>query len=78
MQEYYHNEPRFNRVYSRDNLHKKIKDGLYIINLDEYSNTGTHWISLYVLNNNNVTYFDSFGVDHIPKEIEKNYQWLYH
>ena len=71
MQEYYHNEPRFNRVYSRDNLHKKIKDGLYIINLDEYSNTGTHWISLYVLNNNNVTYFDSFGVDHIPKEIEK-------
>ena len=57
---------------------KKIKDGAYIINLDEYYNTGTHWISLYVLNNNNVTYFDSFGVDHIPKEIEKNYQWLYH
>ena len=31
---------------------------------------GTHWIALYALNNN-VTYFDSFGVEHIPKEIWK-------
>ena len=37
-------------------------------NLDEYSNIGTHWIALYALNN--VTYFDSFGVKHISKEIE--------
>ena len=48
----------------------KIKDGTYVINLDEYSNTGTHWIVLYV-NNKTVTYFDSFGVEHIPKEIKK-------
>ena len=59
---------KFNGVYSRDNLPDKIKDGAYIINLDEYSDIGTHWVTLYVVNNN-VTYFDSFGVEHIPKEI---------
>ena len=66
---YYENESRFNGVYSRYNL-SKIKDGEYIINLDEYSDIGTHWVALWV-NNNNVTYFDSFGVEHIPKEIIK-------
>ena len=63
MQKYYENEPRLNNVYSRDNL-PKIKDGAYIINLDEYSDIGTHWVALW-LDNNNVTYFDSFGVEHI-------------
>ena len=58
----YQNEPRVNGVYSRDNL-SKIKDGAYVVNLDEYSNIGTHWVALYV------TYFDYFGVEHIPKEI---------
>ena len=58
---------RFNGIFSRDNL-PKIKDGSYVINLHEYSDIGTHWVSLYV-QNNNVTYFDSFGVEHIPKEI---------
>ena len=46
----------------------KIRDGVYIINLDEYSDIGTHWVALHV--NNNVTYFDSFRVKHIPKEIK--------
>ena len=55
MQKYYQNERRFNGVYSRDSL-PKIKDGAYIINLDEYSDIGTHWVALYV--QNNVTYFD--------------------
>ena len=68
IQKYYQNEPRFNAVYSRDNL-TKIKYGAYIINLDEYSNIGTHWVALYV-HNDDVTYFDSFGVEHIPKEIK--------
>ena len=68
IQKYYQNEPRLNGVYSRDNL-PKIKDGAYVINLDEYSDIGTHWIVLYVLNND-VTYFDDFGVEHIPKEIK--------
>ena len=70
MQAYYQNEPRFNGVYSRDNLSHKIKDGEYVINLDESSNIGTHWIALHV-NNKTATYFDSFGVEHIPKEIKK-------
>ena len=68
IQKYYQNEPRFNGVYSRDNL-PKIKDGAYVINLDEYSDIGTHWVALYI-QNNDVTYFDSFGVEHIPKEIK--------
>ena len=70
IQKYYQNEPRFNGVYSRDNLPNKIKDGAYVINLDGYSDIGTHWTALYSLNNN-VTYFDSFRVEHIPKEIKK-------
>ena len=60
---YYHNEPRFNGVYSRDNLPNEI-------NLDPYSDGGTHWNALYALNNN-ITYFDSFKVEHIPEEIKK-------
>ena len=63
IQKYYQNEPRFNGVYSRDNL-PRLNDGAYIINLDEYSDIGTHWITLYV-QNNDATYFDSFGVEHI-------------
>ena len=63
------NEPIFNGVYSRNNLPKKIKKGAYVINFDEYENTGTHWIALFV-KTNEVIYFDSFGIEHIPKEIE--------
>ena len=69
IQRYYQNEPKFNHVNSRNNL-SKIKDGTYIINLDEYELIGTHWIDLDV-NDNNVTYFDSFGVENVPKEIIK-------
>ena len=68
--EYYSNEPRFNGVYSRDNLPKITKKGAYVINLDEYENTGTHWIALFV-KTNEVIYFDSFGIEHIPKEINE-------
>ena len=68
IQKYYQNKPRFNVVYSRDNL-PKINDGAYVINLGEYSDIGTHWVASYV-HNDDVTYFDSFGVKHIPKEIK--------
>ena len=68
IQKYYENESRFNGVYSRDDLLNKIKDGTYVINLDEYTDTGTDWIAFYV---KNITYFDSSGVEHIPKEIIK-------
>ena len=46
ISEYYKNEPRFNGVYSRNNLPNKIKKGAYVINLDEYKNTGTNWVAL--------------------------------
>ena len=68
IQKYYQNESRFNGVYSRDNL-TEIRDEAYVINFDEYSDIGTHWVPLHV-NNDDVTYFDSFGVEHIPKEIK--------
>ena len=59
IQKYYQNELRFNGVFSRDNL-QKIKDEAYIINLDEYSNIETHWVALYVQNNDVIL----FGVEH--------------
>ena len=63
-------ESRSNGFYSRDNLPNKTKGGAYVINLDEYSDIGTHWIALYV-KNNDITYFYSFGAEHIPKEIKE-------
>ena len=65
IQKYYQKEPKFNGVYSKNNL-SKIKNGTFIRILDEYESIGTHWITLYV-NAKNVTYFDSFGVEHILK-----------
>ena len=67
--DYFKNEPRFNGVFSRNNLPKTIKNGAYVINLDKYKNTGTHWVVLFV--KNKVIYFDSFGVEHTPEEVKK-------
>ena len=69
IQNCYRNEPKFNGACSRNNL-PKIKDETYITNIDEYESIGAHWIALYV-NRDNVLYFDSFGVKHIPIEIRK-------
>ena len=69
MRKYYQNEPRFNGLYSRDILPKWIKHGAYVTNLDDYSDVVTHWIALHV-KNIEIIYFDSFGVQHVPKEIE--------
>ena len=55
IQNYYQNEPKFNGVYSRNNL-PKIKDVTYIINPDEFKSIGTHWIALHV-NGNNIAFF---------------------
>ena len=65
IQKYYQNQPRVNAVFSRNNFPQKIKDGAYIINLDEYTDVGSHWIALF-FNKNNIIYF---GVKHFPKEI---------
>ena len=70
IQKYYKNEPRFNGVFSRDNMPKKIKDGAYIINLDEYADAGTPWIALFCYRSE-IVYFDSFGVEHVPEEIKE-------
>ena len=70
ISEYYKNEPRFNGIYSRNYLPNKIEKGAYVINLDEYENTGRHCVSLFVKANEAI-YFDSFGIEHIPKEINK-------
>ena len=70
IQKYYKNEPTFNSVFSRKNLRKKIKDGAYVINLDKYADVGTQWIAL-CCNRNEIVYFDSFGVEHIPEEIKE-------
>ena len=72
IRKYYQNEPRFNGVYSRNNLPKKIIDGAYVINLDEYADVGTHWIALFC-NINKIVYFDSFGVEHVPEEIKETF-----
>ena len=70
VQKYYQNEPRFNDFFSRNNLPKTIKDGTYVINLDEYGDVGTHWIALFC-NRNDIVYFDSFRVEHITEEIKE-------
>ena len=72
IKKYYKNEPRFNGVFSKNNLPKKeIKDGAYIINLDEYANVSTHWIALFCKKKNEIVYFDSFGVEYIPNDIKE-------
>ena len=48
IQKYYQNEPRYNGAFSKNNLPKKIKDGTYVINLDEYADVGRHWIALFL------------------------------
>ena len=49
---------------------KRIKDGAYVINLDEYADIGTHWIALYCTEIEDI-YLYSFGAEHVPKEIKK-------
>ena len=70
IQKYFQNEPRFNRVFSRDNIFlSEIKDGAYVINLDDYADVSTHWIALFC-NRNEIVYFHSFGVEAVPEEIK--------
>ena len=70
IKDYYENDPRFNGAYSGDNLPK------IIINLDDYADVGAHCVALYV-KNNEVFYFDSFSVEHVPEEIRQfNIVWI--
>ena len=78
IQKYYQNEPKFNGVYSRNNL-PKIKYGAYVINLDDFKAIRTQWIALYMngYNRRGSIYFDNFGVEHIPKEMITNIYRIY-
>ena len=49
---------------------RKIKDGVYLINFDEYADVGTHWIDLFC-NRNEIVYFDSLGAEHVSEEIKE-------
>ena len=60
-------EVRINGVFSRNNL-PRIKDGAYVINLDDRNSKGTHWVSLFI-DKNIAIYFDSFGIEYIPQEV---------
>ena len=73
IQKYYRNKPRFNGVFSRNNLPKTIKDEAYVINLDEYADAvhiELQQIALFC-NKREIVYFDSFGVEHIPEDIKE-------
>ena len=59
---------KYSSVFSRVNL-PKLEEGTYVINFDKYSDSGTYWVVLYVRNNDAI-YFDSFGIEHIPKEVK--------
>ena len=67
-EKYYQNVLKFKSFYWRNNL-RKMNNGAYLINLEEYKPKGIKWIALDV-NGDNVTYFDSIGVEHIPKEVK--------
>ena len=62
--------PLIKRIYLQNILANTTKDGACVVNLDECKSIGTYGIAFYV-NGDNVTYFDSFGVEHIPKEIKR-------
>ena len=70
IQKCYQNEPRFNGIFSKNNLPKKTKDRAYVINLDEYADVGTYWIVLCCYKNE-IFYFNGFDVEHIPEEIKE-------
>ena len=71
IQKYCQNEPKFNGVYSRNTL-PKIKDGAYVINLDEYESIGTHWIALYVNGNNNTYILRALELKIFQKELKNS------
>ena len=61
---YINYKPRLNGVFSRNNL-PRIKEGAYVLNLDDKKSKGTHWVALFI-DRNLVVYFDSFGIEYIP------------
>ena len=67
ISEYFNYKPRFYGVFSGNNF-SRIKDGAYVINLDDKKSKGIHWVSFFIARNTAV-YFDSFGIKHIPQDV---------
>ena len=63
IQKFYQNEPKFNGVYSRNNL-SKIKDGAY--NKSWWVWINRNALDCFLCSVKNMTYFESLGVEHIP------------
>ena len=70
IQKYYQNKPRLYGDFSRDNSANEIEDEAYVIDLDEYADFATHWITLF-FSKNEILYFDSFGAEYVPEEIKE-------
>ena len=68
IQRYYQNKARFKGAFSRNNLPKTIKDGAYVINLDEYADVSKHWVALFC-NRNEIVYFDSVVLNMFLKKL---------
>ena len=68
IQKHYQNEPRFNGVYYRNNLRKKVQDEEFVIKLDEHADVGTPWIDLFC-NRSEINCVDSFSVENVPEEL---------
>ena len=73
IQKYYQNEKSLMVFFFRKSMTEKIKDGDYIINPDECAEVGIDWIALFC-SRNEIVFFDSFGVEHVPEEI-KEFNW---
>ena len=54
---YFNYGTRFNAVFPQTNL-PKIKDGTYVIKIDDKNSKGTHWVSLFI-DRNLAVYFSN-------------------
>lgn len=59
--------------FSRDEIPTNINNGMYLLNLDDASGGGTHWV-LFVINDKYIYYYDPFGDNHLlvglpPQEL---------
>ena len=51
---------------------KRIKDGAYVTNLDEYADVDTHWIALYV-KNTEIIYLTVLGLRVFLKKLKNRF-----
>ena len=69
---YFNYKPKFNGVFSRDNL-PRTDDGTSVIYLVNKQSKGKDWVSLFT-NRNTDVYLNSFGIEFVPEEVFKQSQ----